>query len=245
MFHNFSRGAFMLSNKSFFKTFLFGMSLLLFSSCAREYHVVSTSFADSSEIPCGFPIGSSFYVATLDKLADKTSLNPLLDREIINKVERLLENKGYFVERNQKHADYILAISFSVTKSKELVNVTHHIPGETSTTYGRGTFGKYEETTTTSGTSVSVPELQTFFTKQIQLRVFDSALYKSDKTTDDTQVWHGEASNCDQDSDFRVTVDYLLIAAFRNFGKNTYKKVHTRVYSDDKDVKKLYHHAVN
>ncbi len=216
--------------------------LLLFGSCAKHVAVTSNAFADNQLLPYGLPIGSSFFIAKTE------GDNSLLAKEVSYKIGRILEDKGYLVT-DSASADYYVRFKASMASSTALVSVPKYIPGPIKTTkgisYKDGKRTEYEERTQSFGSTVYVPEEQTFFHKTLTIYVHNAQHGRIHRhiintgSYDKTPVWQCSSSSSDRSSDLREALDYLLVAAFKHFGKNTQRDVHTSVRSDDQEVKNL------
>lgn len=208
--------------------------LILFCSCARQVSITSNSFADIQEIPYGFPDGCSFFI-----LAAQND-NQMLSKEIAYKIEKIIEDKGYIIS-DAENADYYLIFTFGMTHSKATINTPKYIPGRTQTTtgsvYGCGGYAGYQEQTQTSGSVIYMPEEYIFFHRMLQINVYNAEQYRN--TKQESQIWQGSACSTGESSDLRNIMDYLLITAFKHFGENTKKDVHTEMSSDNKEIKRF------
>ncbi len=216
--------------------------LLLLGSCAKQISVTSNAFADKQMLPYGLPAGSSFFIAATD------GDNPLLAKEVSYKIGRILEDEGYLVT-DSTTADYYVRFKASMTSAKALVSVPKYIPGPIKTTKGStykdGKRTEYEEKTQSFGTTVYVPEEQTFFHKTLTLYVHNAQQGTiqgrriNTGSCDKTPVWQCSSSSSNRSSDLREALDYLLVAAFKHFGQNTQRDVCTSISSDDPEIKNV------
>ena len=212
-----------------------GLALTVFLSSCVKYSVLTNLFVDSTVIPQGFPVGTSFAVLSI------RDDNRLFSKEVCHKIEKLLAEKGYTIA-NASHAKYALFVDFSISSSVETVNVPHYIPGQTQTTQGNvhgtyGNYGSYKETTETSGTTIYVPQTQVFFTRMLALSVHETKLLKKKQSED--PVWTGNSVSVGQNGDLRIVIDYLLVSAFKHFGVSTGKFVENELTEGDKAIKRL------
>lgn len=222
---------FILYRVSVFKfTFVVILALML-TSCAHNIHISHNAYANSKAIPQGFKTNSSFAVGHV------TGESSMLSQEVAHKIECILASKGHSVQ-SEKLADYKLVFDYDMTQSKKTVYVDEYIPGKTITTYGstydHGHTQLYEEKTQESGKIVSVPEVRTYFNKSLMLQVYDAQYSKAYHKQ--APLWQGSAACSDQEDDLRDALDYLLVTAFKSFGRNTQKNLEITVSSDDKDV---------
>jgi hypothetical protein len=207
--------------------------LVVLPGCMKQIHVASNTFADRTIIPCGFSAGQSFSIASTNNSQN------LFEKEVSQKIAYTLEEMGYEIAVT-KPADFELQYRYERTSSKELINTPKYVPGTEQTTYGTGNahgnactpFGcyhnsgsvHYQETTTTSGSIVYVPETVTLFTHKISIDVYRINPFLRDKKKE--LVWQGSAVCCDRSPDRRYIMDYLLQSVFKHFGKDTKKNVH-------------------
>lgn len=194
--------------------------LLALPGCLRSIRITSNTYADVRTIPTGFPLWSSFSISSPRSGAS------LLAREIGWKIEQLLDAKGFQISDSDDEADFRLQFDYEMSESTRMVPVPCYIPGKTVTTHG-AVYGKkilgYEEQVKTSDTLVFVDEERIFFTKKLNLQVYENRLNR--RTLKKELVWQGSAVSCDENDDLREAIDYLLKAAFKSFGKNTHRKI--------------------
>ena len=186
-------------------------------------------------IPYGFPHGSSFYIE-LPEIGE----NALFAKEVVRKITTILRNKGYEVARTAEAADYVLAFTIDMKSYTERIVVPHYVPGPVKTKHSKvlswdGRWTDVVEETATSGHYVDVEEERLVFKKDFSVKVFDSV--REEKTGDEELVWNAAVSSSNGRDDLRAEIDYLLLAAFKHFGRNTQKKVYADVQS--RDVKSL------
>jgi hypothetical protein len=205
-------------------------------SCGKQnIFITNNTYTDAKKIPHGFPNNASFVVVPMQ------NENQLHSKELSQKIETILENKGYNLQNKDK-ADYYLTFNFEMNSSKKVTKVLKYIPGQEQTTKGNiyGKDGKrsgYKEKTTTPGTLAYVPKESTIFNKTLTIRVYDGNVYRKIKKED--FVWEGSANSSGQESDLRSFIDYLLMSTFRYFGKSTKKNIEIKTNTEDKDVQWL------
>lgn len=202
--------------------------LLILTGCGRRINITSNTFADTKNIPRGFPLDSTFYISSAKE--DKK----LLSKEIIRKIACLLEDRGYTVTDNESDADYHVTFDTKMTQETGTRSVLTYIPGDVQTTtgcvHGKETVS-YQEQTETPGKFIYVPEKYTYYSRKLSVHAYIR--------DGEEEVWHGSAISEGESNDLRDIVDYLLVTAFRFFGRNTQKKVHTSISAKDKEVKNL------
>jgi len=225
---------------SIFLRFIMVVGCLFLTSCSTKYEVSSNTFVDYEEIPYGFEKGTSFYIVS------KNNDNVLFSKEIERKIVNFLQNSGFEID-DAINAKYALQFDFAISSSSITVNKAQYIPGQTQKTSGStsGTLGErthYKESTETSGTTVYVPETQIVFERKLTINVCDSRSFK-DQTTE-IPIWSGLFLSTGTNSDLREVMDYLLVPAFENFGKNTGKCVKVSLTENDPKIKSLRNHFV-
>lgn len=223
---------------SVFLQFIFVVGCLFLTSCSTKYIVASNTFIDYQEIPYGFEKGTSFCIVS------KNNDNVLFSKEIERKIVNFLQNSGFEID-DSINAKYALLFDFAISSSSQIVNKAKYIPGQTQKTSGSisGTLGEhtlYKENTETSGTTVYVPETQIIFERKLTINVCDNRSFK-DQTTE-IPIWSGLFVSTGMNSDLREVMDYLLVPAFENFGKNTGKCVKVCLNENDPKIKNLRNH---
>lgn len=220
--------------KKFLVLFILTTVSFVIFSCARDSHLTTSTFVDTKTLPQGFAQGSSFALLPMQKD------NQLFSKEVSQKIEKILEGKGYTV-KNPDKADYYLLFNFGMTSSTGTINVPRYIPGGTEkkegSIYGVGGSVQYQEQTQKAGSTVYVPQTYTFYTRGLLVAVYDAKIYR--KTKKEEQVWQGFSVSSGESDDLRQIIDYLLVSVFKYFGKNTYKNIETNINERDEEVKKL------
>jgi hypothetical protein len=69
--------------------------------------------------------------------------------------------------------------------------------------------------------------------------VVEGAAYRNQKVS--RPVWVGEARSVGSSSDLRLVLNYLLVADFKEFGKNTGQAVTVAIEADNPEVYSLTH----
>lgn len=216
--------------------FFIGLLIILPGCAKRTIRVESTALADTTAIPRGFDVESTFVIVPPEP-------NNLQTKEITKKISLLLENKGHQVNQSQE-ADYYLCFEYGNKNETKVLNVPKYIPGPTTTSIGAitndyQTVEQYNTLTQTSGTTVYVQEQHTFYNKFINWSVYDTKEALDKKPNDTMAIWHGTATNNDENPDMRWTLDYLLVELSKLFGKNTIGYVSKDINYDYANVKQL------
>lgn len=216
--------------KSMKNLFFIVALLLTLASCSPEYRVATNAFVDWERIPGEFPLGSTFAVVSPQKG------DVLFAKEVKRKIETLLQERGYFLASSAE-ANYSVVFDFGMTSSTSTVNVPRYLPGKTETKEGsshgsRTGHTSYSEKKETTGTVVYVQETYTSYRKAININVYEG---KGDRTP----VWSGNAASSWGDDDLRAAIDYLLVSAFRYFGRNTGEYIYLDIKKGDEAVQRL------
>ncbi len=74
----------------------------------------------------------------------------------------------------------------------------------------------------------------TLYDRWLLIKVVEGTAYRAKKTA--PPVWVGEARSVGSSSDLRVVLNYLLVADFKEFGKNTGKAVTTAIDAENPEV---------
>ncbi len=201
--------------------------ILLLPACGKQLRIKSNTFADAHVIPQGFPAGSAFSITPLQED------NRFLAKELTQKIGTILTQKGHHVTKTP-FAQYHLEFSYDIRTATRTVTVPHYVSGPAQITQGTvcGTGGcmVYQEETQTPGALVYTQEEESYFITSLSIEVYD---------TQDVEIWQGSASTASDSNDLRDTLDYLLITAFKHFGKNTHKEIYNSVNYSNKEVDRL------
>jgi len=162
--------------------------------------------------------------------------NPLLEKEISGKITRLLEVRGYAVTTFEK-ADYYLFFAYGLGEPRS-VSVTQDYYGG----FGWGWGGGYGW----GGPAVAVgipwggsTYSANLYDRWLLIKVVEGPAYRTQKTS--PPVWVGEARSVGTSSDLRSVLNYLLVANFKEFGKNTGQAVTVEIKADNPEVYSLTH----
>jgi len=208
-------------NKLFF---LLALSLL--TGCARKINIKTTAYTDPRRLSHGFEKKKSFCLAGVS-CADGISQNndELQTKELEKKISIMLEDKGYLIDQN-KLADYFLVFNYGCDAETIRYNSLKYLPGPVYKTDATlvdtfGYHGHYNQTTTSSGTYVYVPEQSIYYTKRLSILIYDKA--GAEKCAKNPQapsphVWSGSSRGVDEYDDLRTYLDYLLVSMFNLFG---------------------------
>ncbi len=217
----------------FANSFVRLLALAMLCTSCSAYRVSTNTFVDIGELPRGFPIGASF--AIISKKEDHF----LFSKEVESKIAKILLGKGFIIAEKGR-ADYFLAFDFDSQAFTETVHVLRYLPEETKSTKGniRGKEDiKYQEEVKSSGNAVYIPVERTFFTKNLNIFVYDAKLYG--KAERENEIWRGSCSSTGSDKDLRQVLDFLIISVFEYFGKSTHKNIDSKLSKNYEAVQKL------
>lgn len=213
------------------------VSLLVFlGGCALD--IRTTGFLDSASGVTALPKGAAFAVRE-----NSQAENPIFDREVKGKIEKMLTNRGYRIAAPEK-AGYLLTYGYSISPGFRSSMATSYGPPQTLVTSvpdGKG--GVTTRAVTTPGPASLAPMITTEYTRQLTIKVADAAHRRGDNK--EPVVWVGETHSIDPSSDLRHDIDYLLVATFRYFGQDTGKQVRVNLSLNDPEVLELRGAAKN
>lgn len=194
-----------------FKVVLAILALLVFPSCSKRVNISLNTYANESSIPAGFTTDASFYVVA------KGSDNPLVLKEIEQKITGVLAHRGYTIT-NKYNAHYRLEFSIETSSEKRIIQAPRYLVGHGSSLVTSGYYS-YSGLSTSMG-YVYVPEEKMFYTTTLNVEVFKTFTF-----FDHDPLWYASATTIDEISDNRKMIDYLVVSILNSFGKNSKKKV--------------------
>jgi hypothetical protein len=174
---------------------------------------------------------------------NKEAKNPLLEAEVKNKITRLLETRGYPMTTVDK-ADYCLLFAYGIGEPRPTGATAPDYFGSVGWGwgggYGWGGWGGW------GGPSVSVgipwggsAGSTTLYERWLLIKVVPGSDYRARQ--DAPPVWVGEARSVGTSSDLRMVLNYLLVADFKEFGKDTGKAVPMEIEAQNPEVYSLTH----
>lgn len=243
--------SFRRKNMKFVPNFIIAsLFLLAATSCThyQNYPVTVNAYSDRAKIFRSFPSYSTF--AVIPKNTDHG--NPLLYKEITEKIERMVEGNRYVVASNPKNPDFLIVYDFKTAFETKIVNVpqkvsvpvpVQNINQDTSFHYHYGverSFGRNvkpqtrvhssSSSTGTGTATIFVPQEETTCTTTLSLCVYDS---KHGRLAENDYIWFGTSENKSWDGDAREKVDFLIASISKYFGKSTDKNI--SLYVDERD----------
>jgi Domain of unknown function (DUF4136) len=197
--------------------------------CANYYNVKVNGYTGpgtTGEIRSG----GTFFV-----MENKEGKNPLLEAEIRAKITRLLEERGYPVTTRFDKADYYLFFSYGMGEPRSVTVVTPDYGWGWGVGFGGPGWYSMSGPFVTYAPSVG----STIYDRWLLINVVEGPAYRANKAA--LPVWVGEAKSVGASSDLRVVLNYLLVADFKEFGKNTGKAITVQMKENDPAVFSLTH----
>jgi hypothetical protein len=215
--------------------FLALASILCLVGCgATRYTVQVNGYLDPSA-PAALAPGAAMAV-----VENKEARNPLLEKEIAAKINRLLGAHGYRVVPYEQ-ADYYLFFLYGVGPEAAAaagppvsVGLGIGVGGGSWRGGGGGGF---------IGLGAPYPyypyayPAEPVYGRWLTLKVVEAKPYRQSGQA--RAVWVGESRSAGTSSDLREVINALLLAAFQQFGKNTGQAVKAEVGVEDPQYREL------
>jgi hypothetical protein len=162
--------------------------------------------------------------------------NPLFEKEIRLKIEKMLQSKGFIIG-NADTADFLCTFQYSVGIG--LVRMGS-IPVQSPPLASAVTVANPAGTTQTTmimapGPTTYVPYARTDYDRWLNIIIKDARSFR--ETREEKMVWYGDISSAGPSRDLRKVIDYMLIAAFDAFGKDTKQGILSDIKEDDARIK--------
>ncbi len=196
------------------------LTALVLAGCGPLTYQVQVNGYTDPTAPSVIAPGGTFFV-----MENKEASNPLLEKEIKEKIVKLLESQGYGSAPLDK-AQYLLFFGYGMGGGRSVTVVfpdyypAWWYPGYPRSYFFASPFPAYY-----------YPYTETLYDKWLLVKVVDAKAYR-DKG-EFKSIWVGEARSTGTSADLRVVVNYLLRAVFQQFGKNTGKAVIVDVSEND------------
>jgi len=199
-------------------------------SCAPEvrYRIQVTGYSQPNAAPVA-PPPASFYV--IDNWQAK---DPALAREIKGKIEKLLGIKGYIITSFEQADYYLIYSSGQGTGPPVPVPMPVYRPG--GYPYYGGAWQPYPMAPVPGYNYGS--EAPTLYDRWLIVNVIEGPRYRGKKEFQ--RLWQGEARSTGYSANMAATVNFLLMALFEDFGKNTGRGRVVEVNEDDFRAKELF-----
>lgn len=201
---------------------LLGLSL---AGCANYYNIKVNGYTGPGAAGEIKP-GGTFYI-----MENKEARNPLLESEIKGKITRLLETRGYPVTNIFTKADYYLFFGYGLGEPRS-VGVPDYY-GTVGYGWGGG-WGWGGPSVAIGGPAYWGTDVVTLYDRWLQINVVEGPPYRNEKIS--RSIWVGEARSSGASSDLRTVINYLLVAVFQEFGKNTGKAITVDMKENDPAV---------
>ncbi len=206
---------------------LFLLSIATFGCAwARTYQVQVNGYTDSAG-PL-LPPGASLFI-----IEDKKAENPALEKELKDKIDNLLVKHGYQLTSHDK-AQFYVTFAYGLGPPQTIKVFAPLGPG---VGFDLEDFGYNAYLPTRYGPYGT--KKVTLNDRWLRLTVVEGKYYR--ETGKSQPVWVGEARSIGPSSDLREVISPLLIAAFKEFGKNTGRAVLIRIKENDPLVRELSH----
>jgi hypothetical protein len=200
------------------------------SGCGPYHYDVKVNGYLDPAAPARITPGGTFCV-----IENREAQNPLLEKEVKDKINQLLTKQGYQLAAYEQ-ADYYLFFSYG-------------LGGEPSTTvvmpdyypYAGFGFGSGSGYRSSSYFFVApffsfypYPESVALYDRWLLLNVVDGKYYREKGQF--RTIWVGEARSTGTSSDLRTVLNYLLLADFHEFARNTGKAVTVEIGEPEPQV---------
>jgi len=201
--------------------FVAALLFVFVSGCIQGHIVRVNGFLEAGK---SIRDKAAIYVAV-----DPNSQNPIFDKEIKAKIEMLLKSHGYNPIADVEQTDYRLAFHAGLN--------SHRVTGYTPLYrpymgFHNRYWGNYN-----LGYTSYVPYFETFYDQWLVMKVFDTG--RADASEVGKVVWIGEAVVGTDAADLRQVVNYLLVAGFEYFGKDTKRQMALKISPDDPRITRI------
>jgi len=206
------------------RLYLFSLfTICLCMGCGASYSVEINGYAASGQ-SLQIPQAASICVVT-----DGNTPNPILEKEVGVKIEKLLAENGYNV--SQDKADYFLRFSYGIDAGR---TVTEAIPIHHPMFYDEYPFSGFYG----HGYTTYMPYSEVIHTRWLVLRLYEGQAH-GPAPTNAKPLWIGEVTSAGTSSDLRELLNYMLVAAFEHFGQDTRRQISTAISPGDERVLRL------
>ena len=178
-------------------------------------------------------------------IENKEAKNPLLEAEIKGKITKLLETRGYPVTTFEK-ADYCLFFAYGMGEPRS-VSVGHaglfwqyRLGGGRGIWLGRR-LGRLGRPLRFRRDALGGLRRQRHPLRPLAADQRGGGARLPDPAKMSRPVWVGEARSVGASSDLRMVLNYLLVADFKEFGKNTGQAVPMEIEAENPEVYSLTH----
>lgn len=202
------------------KLYLFSIPVMFLSlGCSTSYSVAVNGYSASGQT-VRIPQAASISVVT-----DSNVPNPILEKEVAAKIEKLLDEQGYTTSTEKP--DYYLRFDYGIDAGRTVTDVMPIYHPAFYPRYPHGSFRWYGYTT-------YVPYSEVIHTRWLTLRLIDGQAYRASRSAE--PAWIGEVASAGMSSDLREVINYMLIAAFEHFAEDTQRQIDVFIPKDDARV---------
>ena len=195
-------------------------------STVPTYNIKVNGYTDPAT-PALIRPGASFCV-----VENQQAKNLLLEKEIKEKLHKLLSNHGFSVTPFEK-ADYYLFFDYGMTVPSSVSVTPPDYYGSIGWGWGYGWGGP----SVYMGMPYGGYSTTTLNDRWLLIKVVEGPPYRTQKVS--RPVWVGEARSVGASSDLRTVLNYLLVAEFKEFGKNTGKAITMDINAEDPELATL------
>jgi hypothetical protein len=196
------------------------------AGCGPTLYNIKVNGYTNPAVPAALAPGSSFFV-----IENQQAQNPLLEKEIAEKLNKLLASKGFALAAYEQ-ADYYLFFSYGIGQERTTwVTLPDYDCG-----FGIGG-GAGPGCGWRGGPYFFAWPFITFYPganpvydRWLLINVVDGKYYRD--RGEFRAVWAGEARSTGASGDLRSAINYLLLADFQQFGSNTGQAVAVEVSED-------------
>ncbi len=216
------------------KIYLLALVTICFCvGCEASYRVEINGYSTAGQ-SLQIPDAASIAVVT-----DSNAPNPILEKEVAAKIEKLLAENGFRVEgvppsnRGQDArdtTDFYLLFDYGIDAGQ---TVTDAVPVYHPMIYDDYPFSGFYW----HGYTTYMPYSEVLHTRWLILKLIEGRAYRASKNAE--PAWIGEITSVGTSSDLRELLNYMLVAAFEHFGQDTRRQISTAISADDERVRLL------
>lgn len=210
------------------KVYLISLPMMFMSlGCMASYSVGVNGYSSTGR-SLDIPDGSSISV-----IAERDVPNPILQKEVGAKIRHLLAEQGYTSDANQP--DYYLLFNYGIDKGQSVTDfIPLHYPSYYDERwwwdYGYGYGYGY-------GYETYIPYSSVVYARWLVLKLIEGQAYSKSKNAE--PLWICEVGSSGSSSDLRDVINYLLVAAFGHFGRDTGRQIVEVIYKSDERIRGL------
>ncbi len=217
------------------KLYLLAFAAICFCvGCEASYRVEINGYSGAGQ-SVQIPDAASITVVT-----DSNAPNPILEKEVAAKIEKLLAENGFRVEgvppsdrgleardTSRDTPDFYLLFDYGIDAGQ---TVTDAVPVYHPMIYDDYPFSGFYW----HGYTTYMPYSEVLHTRWLILKLIEGRAYRASKGAE--PAWIGEITSVGTSSDLREMLNYMLVAAFEHFGEDTRRQISTAIPADDERV---------